>query len=80
MERKLYYAAADGFIMAVPVTPGSQWSAGAPAALFRVGQEIQNYDVTPDGSRFLVISSLDKVRESPLRVILNWTALLKSEK
>jgi serine/threonine protein kinase len=78
--KELYYAAADGFIMAVPVTPGSQWSAGAPAALFRVGQEIQNYDVTPDGSRFLVISSLDKVRESPLRVILNWTALLKSEK
>ena len=66
--------------MAAPVTPGPQWSSGAPAPLFRVDPEIQNYDVTPDGSRFLVTMPLQKVRESPLRVILNWTAILKSEK
>jgi serine/threonine protein kinase len=78
--KELYYAAPDGFIMAAPVTPGPQWSSGAPAPLFRVDPEIQTYDVTPDGSRFLVTMPLQKVRESPLRVILNWTAMLKSEK
>ena len=63
--------------MAVPVTPGSHWESGTPASLFRVEPDIENYDVAPDGSRFLVILPVEKVRESPLRVILNWTAAMK---
>jgi hypothetical protein len=42
--------------------------------------EIENYDVAPDGSRFLVSTPAEKVRESPIRVIVNWTAALKKEK
>jgi hypothetical protein len=41
---------------------------------------IRNFDVSPDGSRFLVSTPLGKSPESPLRVIVNWDAALKSGK
>ncbi len=67
-------------VMAVSVIPGSHWTAGAPAPLFQADAEIENYDVTPDGSRFLISAPAEKDRGSPLRVILNWPDLLKGEK
>jgi Tol biopolymer transport system component len=75
--KELYYVAPGNSIMAVSVTPGPQWTAGAPAPLFQADGEIENYDVTPDGSRFLISTPAEKDRGSPLRVILNWPALLK---
>ncbi|HEV2063791.1 MAG TPA: hypothetical protein VGS00_04505, partial [Thermoanaerobaculia bacterium] len=76
----LYYIAPGGSVMAVPVMPGPRWESSAPAAVFRVDSEIENWDVTPDGSRFLISMPSEKVRESPLRVILNWTAALEKGK
>jgi hypothetical protein len=66
--------------MAVPVTLGTKVEAGVPVRLFRVDSGIQDYDVAPDGSRFLVSTPVEKAPESPLRVILNWTTGLKKEK
>jgi eukaryotic-like serine/threonine-protein kinase len=78
--KELYYYASDGFIMATAVTAGVRWNSGAPAPLFQVGRSIQNYDLMPDGSRFLVVLPVEKIAESPLRVILNWTAALKEQR
>ena len=78
--KELYYSDRGGVVMAVPVTPGLRWESGAPVPLFRVEPEIENYDVTPDGSRFLVSMPLEKVRESPLRVIVNWPSALQSQR
>jgi Tol biopolymer transport system component len=75
--RELFYIAPDGSVMAVAVAPGPQSKAGAPARLFHFEMEIERYDVTPDGSRFLVSTPVDRVRESPLRVIVNWPALME---
>jgi hypothetical protein len=75
--RELYYVAPGDLLMSASVAPGETWSATAPAVLFRADSEIENYDVGPDGSRFLVCTPVEKVRESPLRVVLNWPALLK---
>ena len=77
--KELYYVAPDGFVMAVPMAPGPQLEAGLPVPLFRSEGQIENYDVAPDGSRFLVSTPVEKVRESPLRVILNWQAALKGQ-
>jgi hypothetical protein len=66
--------------MAVAVTPGPRWEPATPRPLFHLDTEIENWDVAPDGSRFLVSMPLEKVRESPLRVILNWPAILKGER
>ena len=78
--KELFYNTPEGVIMAVAVTPGAIWSAGAPVPLFRVDSGIQNYDVAPDGSRFLLTMPVDKAPESPLRVILNWPALVNGAK
>ncbi len=78
--RELYYVAPGDLVMSVPVTPGSQLQADAPVQLFHVGPEIEDYDVTPDASRFLVSTPLEKVRESPLHVIVNWAAALERER
>jgi Tol biopolymer transport system component len=78
--KELYYIAPGGFVTALPVTLNSHLEAGAPVPLFRVDSEIENYDAAADGSRFLVSMPAEKVRESPIRVILNWPAALEKEK
>jgi Tol biopolymer transport system component len=79
-EKELFYAAPDDTIVAVPVIPGSDLQTGPGAPLFRMETGIRNFDVAPDGSRFLVSTPLEKSPESPIRVILNWPAALKKEK
>ena len=66
--------------MAVPVASGASLQAGAGASLFRLETGIRNFDVSPDGSRFLVITPVEKSPESPIRVILNWDSVLKKER
>ena len=78
--KELYYVTPDGFLMAVPLVPGARLEARAPVQLFHVEAAIENYDVLPDGSRFLVSTPAEKARESPIRVIVNWPATLKAEK
>jgi hypothetical protein len=57
-----------------------RFQASAPVQLFHVEAGIEDYDVAPDGSRFLVSTPAEKGRESPIRVIVNWPATLKGEK
>jgi serine/threonine protein kinase len=45
-----------------------------PVPLFQV----EDFDVTADGSRFLVSAPADKSAESPIRVIVNWGSLLNT--
>jgi serine/threonine protein kinase len=78
--KELFYAAPDDTIVAVSVIPGSDLQTGPGAPLFRMETGIRNFDVAPDGSRFLVSTPLEKSPESPIRVILNWPAALKKEK
>jgi Tol biopolymer transport system component len=74
--RALHYVTPNGQIMSIPVEPGSQGGFGVPVPLFRVESVVENYDVSPDGFRFLVSMPAEESTESPLRVILNWPALL----
>ena len=80
--RELYYLALDGTMMAVDIVSGPPTlKAGAPHALFKTrmvpnyGQD--QYTVSPDGRRFLVIDPIADDRFVPLRIIVNWPALLK---
>jgi serine/threonine protein kinase len=75
--KELFYAAPDDSIVAVPVTSGASLQVGTGTSLFRVETGIRNFDVSPDGSRFLVSTPLDKSPESPIRVIVSWEAVLK---
>jgi serine/threonine-protein kinase len=61
-ELELFYVAPDGALMHVAVRGGPAWTAGAPTKmlegryLLSTGARYQrNYDVAPDGQRFLMI-------------------------
>ena len=81
--KELFYIALDGRLMAVPIriAPNSETiEAGSPVPLVvtRVGGALsypntQQYDVSPDGQRFLMNTIIEEV-PSPITVILNWRA------
>jgi eukaryotic-like serine/threonine-protein kinase len=88
--KELFYVAADGKMMAVPVkkaVPGARpvFEVGAPVALFDAhimrepGERYFEYDVTADGKRFLVnVAGIGgAVSAPPLTVVTNWLAAVR---
>jgi eukaryotic-like serine/threonine-protein kinase len=64
--------------MAVDITTaGAKIDPGAPHLLFVRHLRVLDYDITPDGKRFL-FASIDPVAErGTLSAVLNWTKLIK---
>ena len=74
--KELFFAAPDGSVMSVDVTPGTTFRATEPKLLVRVPPGIRpNWDVTPDGKRFLVLVNVEQA--APFTVWQNWQAGLK---
>jgi serine/threonine protein kinase len=75
--KELYYLAPDGKLMAVDITAGLKLDCGAPRTLFDTGLRMNpvndQYAVTPDGQRFLVLKPQEGA-PTPLTVVLNWDA------
>jgi hypothetical protein len=77
--RELFYRDFSGALMSVPVAAGPGFAPGRPVRLFEgtgyVGAGAQGggrtYDVSPDGSRFLMVRTGDQ-STTPLVVVLNW--------
>ena len=79
--RELFYVDTSGRLMAVPVRSLDPPSFDPAAVLFAARLEEasdRQYDVFPDGQRFLLNRSLVEERE-PIAVVLGWTARLQSE-
>jgi hypothetical protein len=84
--KELFYIAADGKIMAVPVSVGVHFDAGAPVVLFQAHareffatSEQVSYDVTKDGQQFLINTQVKNIDTHPMSVVLNWDAELKKK-
>jgi len=79
--KELYFIAPDRKLMAVDVKLGATFEMGTPKPLFQTqvsGFASPNrYDVSADGQRFLVNSSVQEQSRTPIVVILNWIAGLK---
>jgi eukaryotic-like serine/threonine-protein kinase len=86
--RELFYYVAPGKIMAVSVQPGTTLTFGTPHVVvdgrYLTPQIGRNYDVSPDGKRFLLIkdatpasTSSSAPTSSELVVVLNWSEELK---
>jgi Tol biopolymer transport system component/tRNA A-37 threonylcarbamoyl transferase component Bud32 len=74
--KELFYDS-SGELMAVDVTgtaPGGGFKAGTPRELFSGlrGLGGHNFDVSPDGRRFIVISEGLETSSAPIVVVLNW--------
>ncbi|HEV7607379.1 MAG TPA: protein kinase [Steroidobacteraceae bacterium] len=82
--RELFYRDFSGALMSVPVPAGPGFTPGRPVRLFDgtgyTGSGPQGggrtYDVSPDGSRFLMVRVGDQ-SNTPLVVVLNWFEELK---
>ena len=81
--KEIFYYAADGQLMAVPIGAGDKaLQIGAPAPLFKARMLLgpitavgfnQQYDVTQDGRRFLLNVPVEDTPVSPITIVLNWT-------
>ena len=78
--RELFYRNGDK-MMVVAVSGKEGFSAEKPRALFEgkfeEGGEVTDYDVAPDGARFVMIKSEQEPHPTELRVVLNWFEDLK---
>ena len=82
----LFYRAADGAMMSVPVRPGPTWTAGPPTKLFDGRTFLRTtttglgrtYDVSKDG-RFLMVKepAADQTPSITMVVVQNWFEELK---
>jgi Tol biopolymer transport system component len=81
--KELFYLAPDRKIMAVTVRAASTFESDAPRPLFQTRAPFpgtiyrMNYDVTGDGTRFLVNTLVEGASSSPIYVVVNWPAALK---
>jgi hypothetical protein len=81
--RELFYLSPQGVLMSVAVTPqpSGDLDLGAPVALFQTpldppAMRIDQYAVTRDGQRFLVLQPRDPNSTQTLHVIVNWQGAL----
>ena len=73
---ELYYLDSGLNMMRVAVQPGEAFEAGIPEPMFSASLRtitIRNrYLLSPDGERFLLLSSLGEQTTPPTTVVLNW--------
>jgi serine/threonine protein kinase len=74
--KELIYLAANGALLAIPTRTTGGFEAGSPAVLFTANPPPDDYDVSPDGRRFLFQERAPE-RDVPLTVVVNWTSELK---
>jgi len=81
---ELFFIAADGQMMASSVqTGGTEFEFAAAKPLFKTrtlsleGGIYHEYDVSPDGQRFLIGTLIGDTKAPPPTVLLNWPAALK---
>ena len=78
--KELYYLAPDGWLMAVELK-GEPPEPGNPKRLFQTGISViaglDQYAVTGDGQRFLILNSEKEEQESSITIVLNWFEELK---
>ena len=76
--RELFYIASDQKLMAAPVASNGTFQAGPPKPLFQTRSSgFLRYDVTANGQRFLVNTTLVDPSSSLPTVVLNWTTASK---
>jgi len=83
--KELFYSSPDGKLIAVDVTEGPIFKAGAPKTLFQLpvaqighnegGVQVLGWDIAPDGKRLLIDTATTS--SESVTVALNWPAELK---
>lgn len=80
---ELFFIAGDGQMMALSVKTTGGFEFTTPKALFKTnmlslrGNTAHEFEVSPDGQRFLIGTLVGDSKLQPPTVILNWPALIK---
>jgi len=76
--KEIFYLNPSGMLTAVPVQAGETFSTGAPTPLFQVlgrapisSTDVFSYDVSKDGTRFLVDRYVKPDKIEPLTIVMN---------
>jgi Tol biopolymer transport system component len=81
--KELYYLALDGKMIAVEIRVGAGIEPGPSHVLFDTGLNFapgrDQYAVTADGQRFLLLRPSEESARTPITVVINWTSLLKKK-
>jgi hypothetical protein len=81
--KELYYLSLDGKLMAAALPQRGSWEDVAPVVLFqttlRPSRLGNDYDVTPDGERFLLNLPVRESQSAPLTVVGNWSSALPTQ-
>jgi eukaryotic-like serine/threonine-protein kinase len=79
--KELFFLGPHNLLTVVPINKDASFSIGTLSTLFNVpareavsSTDLMNYDVTPDGQRFIINKPVDASLAPPLRIILNWPA------
>jgi Tol biopolymer transport system component len=73
--RSIYYLAKHTIFQAL-VRAGATFASDPPSPVFTAGTEIEAFDVTPDGQRFLVLRN-PPPDFLPVNVLVNWRSKIK---
>jgi serine/threonine-protein kinase len=79
--QELFYRNGGGAMMVVGIKTEPTFTAGSPMVLFTgryaFSGSVVNYDISPDGQRFLMIKEANDVGQGQINVVLNWFEELK---
>jgi eukaryotic-like serine/threonine-protein kinase len=75
--KRLYYLDPNKKIMVVEVKDGPNFEFSPPQELFSLPRTVTDLDITPDGKRLLIVSSLSDTQTTAITLVLNWMADLK---
>jgi eukaryotic-like serine/threonine-protein kinase len=75
--KELFYLSSDGMATAVELNTTGAFRPGVAKPLFKVPPGLVNWDVTPDGKRFLLVAPSATGARPFFTVVLNWQAGLK---
>jgi hypothetical protein len=79
--RELFYVTPDSRLMVVELKAGQTFSYGKPRLLFAAPEMFHrgprnDYDVTPDGQKFLIRTNWRRDPPAPVHVVVNWSVKL----
>jgi eukaryotic-like serine/threonine-protein kinase len=80
--KELFYVSLDSRLMSVPLGPGPEFGGGTPVPLFTIPGNILHisvvtqYDVAPDGRRFLMNIDVPSEASRLVTLVTNWPTLL----
>jgi Tol biopolymer transport system component len=79
--QELFFISPDGTLMSTTIRSNGRLEIGTPAKLFHTsstnGTQTVNFEVAPDGQRFLIAEVVSQPSRSPITILLNWNPFPK---